>query len=490
MTLQQGQGQGQEQSGKQLLSIQPPKSFTLDYLDYDQREKILKHLKAGKTFKCHHKNCDNFNEEFPTLYEYNVHCHNRHKKYPLHPELSLIKLLKLEPRGNPWEPDSSSVTIIENNNNNNNNKSKTYQAEVEKGLDFLLMHFNQERLFPRKIQTHKSKGKQIEVFSKEAAMKYFEQSDFVDCRINNFPSYTNYKGVQRYPPDSIFIDIDRSTFKDDKSFENALSKTLKNIKETLNGHPTVNNSGNGYHIIQPIECPVILEQIEQFQKYKNNFFVSQEFLRFAKNNLSANKADPHNYPSFKSCQIRIPGSINSKYDRQVKIIQKWNGYRPSITREFLEDFRTHLEQKITDQENTKINYNNNHKYKNNNNLNRHNQYNSNNNNNNNNRIEWIEKILQTPFPDCRKIIVDLILGPYLINIKKMSYDESYQIIREWLDKCNNLKKLDNYQNFVNYRIPQALKTATQKGIKPLGLSKIKTDSRYNTNFYSLILQNK
>jgi hypothetical protein len=155
LTLQQEQPEKQEQS-----STKPPKSFTLDYLDYDQREKILKYLKACKTFKCHHSKCESFETEYSTLYEYNVHCHTRHKKYPLHPELSLIKLIEgLEPRGNPWEPDSSNVTIIENNNN----KSKTYQ-EVEKGLDFLLSHFNQERLFPRKIQTHESKGKQIEVF--------------------------------------------------------------------------------------------------------------------------------------------------------------------------------------------------------------------------------------------------------------------------------------------------------------------------------------
>ena len=126
----------------------------------------------------------------------------------------------LEPRGNPWEPDSSTVTIMDNN------KSKIYQ-EVGNGLDFLLSHFYQERLFPRKIQTHKSKGKQIEVFSKEETMKHFEQSDFVDCRISNFPNYTNYNGIQRYPPDSIFIDIDRSTFKEDKSYDNAVSRTKK-----------------------------------------------------------------------------------------------------------------------------------------------------------------------------------------------------------------------------------------------------------------------
>lgn len=43
-------------------------------------------------------------------------------------------------------------------------------------------------------------------------------------------------------------------------------------------------------------------------------------------------------------------------------------------------------------------------------------------------------------PDYRKITVDLILAPCLINIKEMSYDESYQVIRNWLDKCNSLKK--------------------------------------------------
>ena len=145
-----------------------PKSFTLDYLGYDEHEKILKHLKAGKTFKCHHKNCESFETEYSTLYEYKVHCHTSHKRYPLHPESSLIKLMGLEPRGNAWEPDSSTVTIVENNND----KSKTYQ-EVEKGLDFLLSHFNQDRLFPRKIQTHESKGKQIEVFSKRGSNDIF-----------------------------------------------------------------------------------------------------------------------------------------------------------------------------------------------------------------------------------------------------------------------------------------------------------------------------
>ena len=43
--------------------------------------------------------------------------------------------------------------------------------------------------------------------------------------------------------------------------------------------------------------------------------------------------------------------------------------------------------------------------------------------------DWIEtKVLQTPIPDYRKLVVGLILVPYLIIIKKLSYDESYRII--------------------------------------------------------------
>jgi hypothetical protein len=180
--------------------------------------------------------------------------------------------------------------------------------------------------------------------------------------------------------------------------------------------------------------------------------------------------------------LRIPGSINSKYNKKVTIIQKWNKVRPPIPREFIEEFRSYLIQKKIDEarqrqkvlstRNKNRHVNNNSKY-------------------NINYYEWIEeKILANPFPDCRKIIVDLILAPYLINIKKMSYDESYRVIREWLDKCNSLQKLDNYNNFVNYRIHSALKAATQKNIGPMSLYKIKTDSRYINNLYLLISQNE
>jgi hypothetical protein len=350
---------------------------------------------------------------------------------------------------------------------------------IEQWLD--LFHFEQQEpfLFPRKISTYKSNNKQFLVRSKQEVIDAFIDSNFVDCRINSYPSLTDYKDVPRYKPNFIFIDIDKNNFKSDRTFENALSNTLKNIKEKLdsNAYPTVLFTGGGYHIYQPVYCPTALENVTEFQKFDN---VSVEFLRFAKNYLSNGKADKNNNPSFRSCLLRIPGSINSKYGAttKVKIIQKWNGVRPSIPREFMEEFRTYLIQKKIDETRQrqkilmrlKRQQNN---YKNTTSINYY--------------YEWIEtKILANPFPDCRKIIVDLILAPYLINIKKISYDESYRVIKEWLDKCNNLKKLDNYQNFVNYRIHYALKTATKKGIGPMSLYKIKTDDRYSNTLYFLI----
>jgi hypothetical protein len=468
----------QPQQTQQHEKIKSHKGFTLDYLDSIQREKILKHLKAGKKLKCHHKNCGYFESEFSTLYEYNVHCHTNHKGQPLHPELSLIELLGLQPRGNPWEDTSCSVTTI-TEKTKNNNKSKISQ-EVEKGLNFLLSHFNQDKLFPRTITTSKLKGKQVEVFSKQEALSYFEESNFIDCRVNGFPSYTRYNEIQRYPPDFIFIDIDRASFEDDKSFKNALSRTKKNIKEKLGGNgaiPTINNSGNGFHIILPIECP-ILEEIEEFQKYKDKGFplLSQEFLRFAEDYLSNGKADSRHYPSFKSCQIRVSGSINGKCldnrhkrllgNTKVKILQEWNGVRAPITREFIEDFRTYLEQKVTDQEQEQEN----------NNINQHQKYS----NINNQSREWIEKLLKTRIEDFRKNSVSLILAPYLINIKKLSYKESFDILIEWLQKCDSIRKL--YFNPMSLA-KSALNIATQKKIPPM---KLETLRNRNSEIYQIL----
>ena len=65
-------------------------------------------------------------------------------------------------------------------------------AFEQNGLNFILNHLT-EPLFPRTISTYRSEGRQFEVFSKEEMIKAFEQSDFLDCRVNAHHSYTEYK---------------------------------------------------------------------------------------------------------------------------------------------------------------------------------------------------------------------------------------------------------------------------------------------------------
>ena len=350
---------------------------------------------------------------------------------------------------------------------------------IESGLDIILSHFEEPSLFPRRISTYKSHNRQFSVSDKQEIINSFRDSNFIDCRINAFPPFTNYKEVQICPPNLLFIDLDKNDFKSITVLKSALVNTLKNIIEKLNGVPTVLWSGNGFHIIQPIYCPIPIENISEFNGFDRP---SEQFLRFAKNYLSNGKADKNNNPSFKSCLLRIPNSINSKSKTKVEVVRKWNGLRPSITKELLLDFRRYLIQKQIDE------YNNRQKIIEARTRNRKNKNNINFNINNNNNFcyyDWIEnKVLQTPLQDYRKLAVGLILTPYLVVIKKLSYEESYKIIYEWLMKCDSVRKL----NFdPKYLINNNIKTSAKKLIPPILIYKLETNY---PNFYFLIDQKK
>jgi Primase X len=88
-----------------------------------------------------------------------------------------------------------------------------------------------------------------------------------------------------------------------------------------------------------------------------------------------------------------------------------------------------------------------------------------------NVIPWIEKLLDTPIDDYRKNAVNLILAPYLINVRKVSYDAALNIINSWLGKCGELRQLD--QNF-DYTVRYALKYSAKNGNRPLKFDTLKT----------------
>jgi Primase X len=95
-------------------------------------------------------------------------------------------------------------------------------------------------------------------------------------------------------------------------------------------------------------------------------------------------------------------------------------------------------------------------------------------------IKWIETLLQTPIDDYRKNAIWRILAPYLINIKNLSYEESYNIIKEWLDKCGSLKPLDFS---LSYYIKHNLNSATRVRYFPMKFDDLKIE---NIKLYNVL----
>jgi len=58
----------------------------------------------------------------------------------------------------------------------------------------------------------------------------------------------------------------------------------------------------------------------------------------------------------------------------------------------------------------------------------------------------------------------------LINIKKLPYQQSFNILTDWLQKCDSLRKLDFKPEFL---VKSALSIAIQKGIPPMKLVTLK-----------------
>jgi non-catalytic primase subunit PriX-like protein len=339
---------------------------------------------------------------------------------------------------------------------------------IKEGLDFILTHFEVPR-WPRRISTKLTQGRQILVHSKEEALARFGQANYIDCRINAYHAvYSEHKGSNRQAPNFIFVDIDNSNFKTENAYRLAVSKTIKNIKDKLpNAQSTVLDTGNGCHVYQPIFSPFLLESLHELTKLHGE--PSKAFLKFVEQFLSNGKADRSHNP-IKSCMLRIPASVNSKCNKQVIVKQKWNGHSPAINY-LLGDFRRYLiQQKINSSlEEVKRQR-------------RHITYTSiaaTVHDANSHTISWIESLLETPLSDHRKYCLWRILSPYLLNVKKLSNEEAYCVMNDWLGKCEGLERL----NFnTKTKIKEAFRTAS-KGYYPIRLQKLRQE---NKPLYNLI----
>ena len=301
------------------------------------------------------------------------------------------------------------------------------EEKVKEEIDFLLSHFEErQRLFPRKMSTLSSNEKQFIIYNKEQILDACIKSNFLDCRLNAYPVLEN--GLLQ-APNLIFIDLDLQS--NLKELNKNLEKTLKIIKQKLNGFkPTILWSGNGYHIyivldIRPLE---IIEELRDLSDKP-----SEQFLRFAESLFTNNKKDSQHNQSFKSCLLRIPGTINSKNGSEVRIIQNFDANNiPLIENHMLRECRLYLadidirKNKMVMANKSAANFSIKSQYRSSRSI----QY------------GWIEKLLKTPIEDSRKYSLWKILCPYLVNIKKLEYEQSYIILKTWLEKCNNLQRLD------------------------------------------------
>ena len=350
-------------------------------------------------------------------------------------------------------------------------EKSTSTITVEGGLDYILSHFH-EPLWPRTISTRTTEGRQVLTSSRKEALARFVQANYLDCRISAYPPNADenpsliekFAGLEIITPRHIIvmIDLDWSNFTTERGFELALSRTLRNIKEKLETSPTVLWSGRGYHIILPLNSNnVILENIQEFQGVDN---ISLKFLRYAESYLSLNKSDSqHNFTvSFNNCMLRIPDSINSKSGQTVKIIQRWDRHRPAInyllagfSRYIINEKYIELKkaQKLKQRPVVPEDQNK--------------------------RVGWIEGLLQTSLPDYRKYSIWRILTPYLLNIRKLPEQEATDIIRDWLGRCNQLKRLDfNYKQKIKDGIEGA-----KRGYLPISLFKLREE---NSGLYAVL----
>jgi hypothetical protein len=224
-------------------------------------------------------------------------------------------------------------------------------------------------------------------------------------------------------------------------------------------------TGNGYHIYIVLETrPLVL--IKELKELSVN--PSEEFLKYAGITLRDYKKDSAHNPTFKSSLLRIPNTFNSKNQAEVKIIQEFdNNNVSSINIDLLRSFRLWLADNEIKDRQEKFRKENESSFKD---------------NNTTKSYFWIEKLLETPIPRFRRYCLYCIVVPYLINVKKLNAKECFNILIDWLEKCNNLSVLSfDMGSEINVRLNSV------RSYKPISIKKLKNE---NIELYDLLFLHK
>ncbi len=354
-----------------------------------------------------------------------------------------------------------------------------YQAQeiestkVDENLsDMISMLTGTLPFFPVKIMTKLTKG-QVEVNSKEEILTSFRNSSYLDCRLNAYPTYTGYNGLNSTKRALIMIDLDFNSFRKYKNpsrqLDMALKKTINKMRNEINGEPMIILTGGGYHVYQPVHFEEMLTS-KTFNTYacELNQNLTNLFMKFSQSYFSNGKADLNHNPTLKSCLLRIPGTINSKYGNIITLIQKWN--RKPIQLDKINDIKDKgfnhilrifedwlIQLKINNRiEEIKISIKKKTFHR-----------------SNNGEIRWIERLLNTPLDDYRHYCLWRIIIPYLVNIKGISnYELLFNMLSRWLAECNNLRSLSFNPNS---NIKSIMKSV--RNYSPISLAKLKYENK-------------
>jgi hypothetical protein len=182
--------------------------------------------------------------------------------------------------------------------------------------------------------------------------------------------------------------------------------------------------------------------------------------------FSNKKKDSAHNTSFRSSLLRIPCTFNSKNQAEVKIIHEFDkNYILSINSKLLRSFRLWLvDNDLRNQQERLKRFNK-----------------SSSKSKKDDTIKtcvWIEMLLQTPIPHHRKYCLFKIIVPYLVNIRKLSNDECFDIVNKWLEKCNSISK-------ISFDIDTEIKTRLKavKDYKPISIPKLRKENAELFNLF-------
>lgn len=86
------------------------------------------------------------------------------------------------------------------------------------------------------------------------------------------------------------------------------------------------------------------------------------------------------------------------------------------------------------------------------------------------KSSWIDKLLDTPIRDCRHRVVNLILAPYLVNVRGLDQKEASERIIDYIKRC---KMLDPNTNISDAYVRYQCAYSKRRGLKPYSLEKAK-----------------